>query len=76
MKERIGDVAAIIYDGDSSDKIKNIWWYSNSFSPTIFINHNNTIIEAGIIDYSFDELKELLTDTTIEISKRVERLSE
>jgi len=74
MKERIDNVAAIIYDGDSNDKIKDIWWYS--LSSAIFINHNNTIIEASGINNEYEKAKDLLTETTLEISNRIERLSE
>ena len=76
MKERIHAVASVIYNGDSDEKIKDIWWYTRGLPPAIFINHNNTIVETYIIDYNYDKVKDNLIETALEISKRVEELSE
>ena len=75
MRERIDDVAGVIYNGNSNNKIKDIWWYAK-WLPAIFINHNNTIIETYIFDYNYDKVKDLLIETALEISKRMEDLSE
>ena len=81
MEERIEEVSMKIFHGNAHDKIKDKWWWGIylNFQRAVFINKWNTIVEAACLDYDYaddDSIRVLLEDTALEITRRVDALSE
>ncbi len=74
MEALIKNVACIIHK-DTSKSLEDLYWYTDCIPNVVFTNKWNTIIEVGYYYQKFEEIKELLYNTAIEISKRVDDLS-
>lgn len=74
MEARINNVACVILT-DTSSSMEDLFWYSDCIPDIVFTNKWNTIIEVAYYHHNFEEIKEILYNTAIEISKRVDGLS-
>ena len=74
MGERINNVAVRIREGIPNSAFPGKWWYSDG--SAIFVNQWNTIVEITILGLNYQDVKEKLTKTGVEIAKRVDKLSQ
>ena len=75
MELTINDVACLIQK-DTSKSGSDLWWFSDCIPDMVFTNKWNTIIEVSWYHSNFEEIKETLYETVIEIANRVDNSSD
>lgn len=75
MQLRSADVACVIESGNT-DIVKGKWWFSKcSGTNIVIVNQWNTIIEVDYDHANFEEVQNILFNTSNELAKRVDNLS-
>ena len=75
MEARINLVANVINSGDSHDILKGKWWFTDGIPNAIYVNQWNTIVGVTCYHPNFEAVETLLKETTAEITRRINSLS-
>lgn len=76
MELRRNNVAAIIEPGNSTEVLKEKWWFSENIPNIVFFNQWNTIAEVYYYQPDYEEVKTILMETAAEIARRIDSLSD